>query len=202
MCSRNACTRPGSTGVAPASTLTSSSLGGMDSYGRILTSSRYVACYNQLLSVACPSRCVATSLTRFTRQDEDVLALLKMVSGEEVLGIPEVISWDRRTTVHVENDPQRERLARANGLVLVLLMETFADVFSLSVLLCAQKRSTSTTGWVLYSRCGSILPIQLSPTAHYTTRSALTATPLASYGGYTRPRCHPQLKHTVSPRYA
>ena len=52
-------------------------------------------------------------LMRIALQDEDVIALLKMVSGEEMMGIPEVITWDMRTTVHVENDPQRERLAKS-----------------------------------------------------------------------------------------
>ena len=39
-------------------------------------------------------------------QDDDVIKLLRMVSGEESLGIPEAVSWEMRTTMHAENDPQ------------------------------------------------------------------------------------------------
>lgn len=40
-----------------------------------------------------------------------MIGLLRMVSGEESIGIPDTIDWDMRTTVHTADDPQCECLA-------------------------------------------------------------------------------------------
>jgi len=40
---------------------------------------------------------------------EEVVALLRMASGEESLGIPNEVSWDARVTLHSADDPQYDK---------------------------------------------------------------------------------------------
>ena len=112
-----------------------------------------------------------------------MIGLLRMVSGEESIGIPDMIDWDMRTTVHTVDDPQCGCLS-VSTLPLQPILSLF---FSLVQRSCnAQTRSMSTMLSDQSSKSGYTLRTSQPERARCTTPAAPIAARTENCGGFTR----------------